>query len=108
MGPEEAAQPDDDPRTEWRRPVHCRGLLREAGAAISPVTVTDLSTDGCSFRSAAPLETATIIWLKIDGIAGRQARVAWRAGDRYGCEFLAPIQGKLLDEVCGRQANGPR
>lgn len=92
---------DHDMRTAPRRPVRFRGFVRETGATIFAVDVADLSTDGCRFRSADGFETATIVWLKIDGAGARQARIIWRDGDSYGCEFVAPIRTKSIDDISG-------
>lgn len=87
-------------RTVARRAVNFRAFVRETGAIVTPVAVTNLSTDGCNFQSPAPFETATIVWLKIDGLGGRQARIIWRRDENYGCEFVAPMQAKTLDDAC--------
>lgn len=89
-----------DLRTVCRRLVNFRAFVRETGATVTPVAVTNLSTDGCNFHSPAPFETATIVWLKIDGLGGRQARIIWREDDRHGCEFVAPMQARTLNAVC--------
>lgn len=89
-----------DLRTAARRAVNFRAFVRETGATVTSVAITNLSTDGCRFQSPAPFETATTVWLKITGVGGRQARIVWRAEDNYGCEFVAPIQTKSLDDIC--------
>jgi hypothetical protein len=101
-----AAVNEHDLRTAARRPVNFRAFVRETGATVTSVAVTNLSTDGCRFHSPEPFETATIVWLKIDRVGGRQARIIWRDDDHYGCEFVAPMQAKTLDEVCDEGARG--
>jgi hypothetical protein len=95
-------------RTARRRLVDFTGVVREANAVLCKVEVTDLSTDGCRFRSDQQLETATTIWLKIVGVTARQARIVWKRGSEYGCEFLSPIQVETLDEMCSSKAQGLR
>lgn len=100
----------EDLRTAQRRAVNFRAFVRETGAKVLPVDVTDLSTDGCRFRSVEAFETATIVWLKIDGVTARQARIIWRAADGYGCEFVSPMQPAALNDACesgGRQRLEP-
>jgi hypothetical protein len=81
-------------------------MVRDANAAVSEVVVSDLSTDGCRFRSDQQLETATTVWLKIVGNTARQARIVWRRGSEYGCEFLSPMQAETLDEMCSAKSQG--
>lgn len=89
-----------DQRTATRRAVDFRAFVRETQAMVVPVAVTDVSTDGCRFLSDEAFETATIVWLKIDGLGGRQARIIWRREAEHGCEFVAPVQSRTMDEVC--------
>jgi hypothetical protein len=95
-------------RTARRRIVDFTGVVREAKAGLSEVEVTDLSTDGCRFRSDEQLETATTVWLKIIGSAARQARIVWKQGSEYGCEFLSPMDAETLDEMCSGRSQGLR
>lgn len=98
----------EEVRTARRRMVDFTGVVREANAVLSEVVVTDLSTDGCRFRSDQQLETATTVWLKIVGNTARQARIVWKRGSEYGCEFLSPMQAGTLEEMCSARSQGLR
>lgn len=87
-----------DLRTARRRVVNFRAYVRESHAPVLTVEVTNLSTDGCHFLSGKAFETRTRLWIKIDGLGARQARVIWRSGGRVGCEFLSPIETTVIDE----------
>lgn len=91
-------------RTTRRRQVNFRAFVRETRAQVVPVEITNLSTDGCLFRSDDAFETATIVWLKIDGLGAREARIVWRGEDGYGCEFVAPMQAQVLEDLCNGKA----
>lgn len=86
-------------RTARRRPVNFSGFVRESVATVVPVEVTNLSTDGCSFRATGSFETATIVWLKIAGLGARQARIIWARDDGYGCEFCSPLQSEVVEQL---------
>ena len=89
-----------DQRTAARRAVDFRAFVRESKASVVPVAVIDVSTDGCRFKANEAFETATVVWLKIDGLGARQARIIWRHEAEHGCEFVAPVQSRTMDEVC--------
>lgn len=101
-----AVLPGLESRSVPRREVDFGGFVRETGATVTRVAVTDLSTEGCRFQSAGNFETATMIWLKIDGVGAREARIVWRAQEGYGCEFLAPMQIETLDGICAQRTFG--
>lgn len=100
-----AVAPVQDLRTVKRRPVNFNAFIRESGARIIRVEVTNLSTDGCHFQSGEAFETATLVWLKIDGLAARQAKIIWHNDGRYGCEFVKPMQHEVVDELCTAQVH---
>jgi len=92
--------PSPEKRAARRRQVNFQAFVRETSAAVFGVEVTDVSADGCRFRSAEPFETATNIWLKISGLTAREARIVWHEAENYGCEFMKPMQADVLDELC--------
>jgi len=63
-------------RTARRRLVDFTAYVRETGAVIVSILVTDLSTDGCRFSSAEAFEMETTVWLKIVGVGARRVRIA--------------------------------
>jgi hypothetical protein len=98
----------EEARTARRRMVDFTGMVRDANASLSEVAVSDLSTGGCRFQSDQELETASTVWLKIIGTAARQARIVWKQGSEYGCEFLSPMEAETLEEMCSGKSQGLR
>jgi hypothetical protein len=90
---------EQDLRTARRRTVQSGGFVREDAASVVPVEVTNLSTDGCCFRAPGSFETATLVWLKIEGLGARQARIIWAGGGAYGCEFCKPLQSEMVEQL---------
>lgn len=88
-----------DYRATPRRVVDFAGYVREHGAAVYNVTVTDLSLAGCGITCEVDLEVETQIWLKIPGLVARRARIAWGGDGHYGCEFSAPFATGALDSA---------
>ena len=103
FGAQLAVAPFHDLRTARRRHVNFNAFVRESGVRVIRVDVANLSTDGCNFRSGEAFETATVVWLKIDGLAARQAKIVWHHEDGYGCEFVSPMQEDVVDELCAGQ-----
>ena len=91
--------PPEEMRTARRRLLDVQAYIRQASAIATPAQVRDLSTDGCRIASEARLETCTTIWLRIDGVGARQARIVWSRDGSYGCEFLSPIQAAVVEEL---------
>ena len=85
-----------DYRASPRRVVDFAGYVREHGATVHTVKVTDLSLTGCRFASAVDLEVETRIWLKIPGLVARRARIAWGGDGEFGCEFDSPFSAGAL------------
>ena len=90
---------DHPGRTARRRLVNFIAHVRDVGAEIASIRVTDLSTDGCKFSCDRPLEEATEIWLRISGIGARWARIVWSKEGEFGCEFLSPLDHATVDEL---------
>jgi hypothetical protein len=95
----------EDIRAARRRLVDFTGVVREANADLFTVQVSDVSTDGCRFRSDERFETARTVWLKITGHAARQARIVWTRAGEYGCEFLSPMRPETVEEMCAANAH---
>jgi hypothetical protein len=98
----------EEVRTARRRVVDFTGMVREANATIFRVQVSDVSTDGCRFRSDEQLETATTVWLKIAGETARQARIVWKRAGEYGCEFISPMHAEALGDLCSAKSQALR
>lgn len=99
---------DSDKRAALRKPVGLDAQLRDRGASKFAIRVVDISTTGfraeCEFR----LYEGALVWLTLPGMAGLEARVAWRDGNfLYGFVFAQPLHEAVLDRIVasGRDAS---
>jgi hypothetical protein len=89
-------------RRDRRRPVAVAAHTRDGAAPPVPVTVTDLTAQGCRIEGEIALVEGAEIWLGIPGIAPRRARVAWAEAGEAGCQFYFPVRGDVVDDVARR------
>lgn len=88
-----------DGRTAHRRPLGLRALAREPQARPFPVTLVDLSTDGCRIAGEFALEQGTYVLIRLPGVGVRQARVAWAEPGAAGCEFDWPVAEEAIEQL---------
>lgn len=96
---EEPAAEAAERRRARRRPVRVPAQSRAGDAPPLPVTVTDMTAEGCRIEGEIDLAENVEVWLGIPGIAPRRARIAWARKGEAGCEFLFPIREDLVEEV---------
>jgi hypothetical protein len=84
-------------RSSRRRVVNLAGHARSEGFPVHLVKVTDLSEDGCKVSGLEMIDPGCQIWLKVDGITPRLARVVWSEGGLAGCEFLSPLGTQVVE-----------
>jgi hypothetical protein len=94
-----------DRRRAPRLSVTVAAQTRASDTPPVPVTVTDLTAEGCRIEGEIALEEGAEIWLGIPGIAPRRARIAWAGRGEAGCQFFFPIRGDVVEEVA-RSASG--
>jgi len=87
-------------RGALRKPVALDAQLRDRGSSKFAVRVVDISTTGfraeCEFR----LHEGTLVWLTLPGMAGLEARVAWRDGNfLYGFVFAQPLHEAVFERI---------
>lgn len=92
-----AILPVQEGRSAERRIVNLAARLREPGASIVDAEVLNLSTTGFMAETDMPVETGTLIWLKLPGLEPQNSRVAWSEGGKIGCEFANPIHASTLE-----------
>jgi hypothetical protein len=98
---------DSNKRAAPRKPVDLDAQLRDRGASKFAIRVVDISTTGfraeCEFR----LHEGTLVWLTLPGMAGLEARVAWRDGNfLYGFVFAQPLHEAVLDRIAALGGDG--
>jgi len=89
-----------DSRGALRKAVSLNAQLRDRGSTKFAIRVIDISTTGfraeCEFR----LHEDTLVWLTLPGMAGLQARVAWRDGNfLYGFVFAQPLHEAVFAHI---------
>jgi len=88
----------EDRRRSFRYPVQVgAGLSGANDRPGSPVTVVDLSTDGCGIEVACHCEPGSRVWLKLPGLESWPARIVWAEGDRAGLSFDRPLHQAVVD-----------
>ena len=96
------SEPFADPaerRRKRRLPVTVAAQTRGGESPPVPVTVTDLTAQGCRIEGEIDLVEGAQIWLGIPGIAPRRARVAWARSGIAGCHFFFPIRDDIVEDV---------
>jgi hypothetical protein len=73
--------------------------FRRPGAHRAAIEVRDLSTHGFRAEVFERLSPDEKLWLKLPGVEGWEARVAWVRGDEIGCEFLQPLHPAVLNII---------
>ena len=77
-----------DVSKELRRHVNLDAVVCRADGQCHPVLLTDLSRDGCQFKSDVSFETGENITLKHELLGDLAAEVRWSCGGRVGTLFL--------------------
>lgn len=123
LSPEPAQEPDAEPQQparEARRPVHMPGVINLEDGTEIPISVVDLSYDGCGIGTPVPLNPEDTILISVRGRGNIHAEVRWYADHRAGLLFKAedpqdqdgyvPRKGKRVEipgEVTMRRAGKP-
>lgn len=76
--------------------------LRRRGASGVSVQIIDLSTHGFRASTHLDLDRGTEVWLRLPGLEGLHARVAWIDGPLIGCEFVRPLHPAVLEMMVKR------
>jgi hypothetical protein len=95
----EALAAVQDRRRANRLPVLIQAQKRDGGEDPVPVTVTDLTAEGCRIEGDFDVAEGAEVWLAIPGIAPRRARIAWTQVKAAGCEFLFPLRADLAEDI---------
>jgi hypothetical protein len=85
-----------------RHAVKLDAWLRDGDRRVR-VKVSDLSSDGCRVEGDLFLEQAIEIWLKLEGLTPRAARVAWSCKGLAGCEFVEAVDEAAVRAVIERK-----
>jgi hypothetical protein len=92
-------------RAATRRQVAIMAELRDRSSTRHNVEILDLSATGFRCIADYSLDPGTTIWIKLPGLSGLEATVAWRRGDMIGAAFLRPLYPAVFEHIV-RQAGG--
>jgi PilZ domain-containing protein len=74
-------------------------MARERGRARMPVSVIDISTNGCRIEMSCGLLIGSWVWLNIAGLETQYMRVVWCRDGFAGLEFTSPIHESVIDAL---------
>jgi hypothetical protein len=102
-----APTPRDSRRTD-RYVLEFRAFLRARGGTKFTIELHDLSVTGFRCGTSYLMNDGDQVWLTIPGLEAREARVVWRSGFDYGCEFIEPLHIAVLDHIAKFVRKRPR
>jgi len=88
--------------TAWepvRWPVKILAELQEAGSCWLPVTVLDLSADGCRMHTGFHVRPDRTARLRIPGFAAIAATIDWSEDWHAGLRFDQPIHPSVIHHL---------
>jgi hypothetical protein len=93
-----ATLPALEGRRSERRVLNLAADLRENGASIAEVELTNISKDGFLLHadSGLELEIGSFAWLKLPGLEPFKSQVVRVAGGKLGGRFLTPLYPAVL------------
>ena len=72
---------------EEREPASFAGALLLSSGERIPVTITDISNDGCQVQSDERIPIGDIVTLELTGEMSTEASVRWAVSGRAGLQF---------------------
>jgi hypothetical protein len=96
-----ATLPTLEGRRSERRILNLAADLRESGASIAEVELTNISKDGFLLHadSGLELEIGSFAWLKLPGFEPFKSQVVRVAGGKLGGRFLTPLYPAVLELI---------
>jgi len=76
---------------ELRRKAYLDVVARRSDGTSSNVIVTDISRDGCQFRTDTGFDVGELIELKHELLGSLSAEVRWACAGRIGLKFIRPF-----------------
>ena len=86
-----------------RRTLTLGSVLRESG---TPVIIHDLSVTGLSLETSDPLSVGERLLVDLPSRGATCARVVWREGALFGCEFEETVPAAAISAALLRAAPG--
>ena len=95
----EVLEAETGKRLRQRLRVAMRAEMRQPLRKGVPVSVTDLSANGCRFETREQLAAERFVWLKLPGLEALYSRIAWATESEAGCEFDQPLHPAVVDRL---------
>ena len=98
--------PPDDPQLRFRQsgrlPLEAEVTVRRAGFPNFRVQIDDISTDGCRIEFVDRPSLDERVWVKLDGLASLEGKVAWVKDRSAGIKFDQPMHPAVLEDLVTR------
>jgi len=80
-----------DRRLSGRQGTALRTTCTTYDLGIIDAKVVEISSGGCRIETDVELETWGNVSINLPGLEPKQALIAWRRGEQYGCAFHIPL-----------------
>lgn len=87
---------DTDDRRETRSRLWLNVPTGMSDAAVTTVTIHDLSRSGLLIQAEADLPVGSALSIEIPHAGSVDATIVWASGSSFGCQFNAPISDAAL------------
>ncbi len=96
-----ADQPQQMTERRWveRHPKQLPAGLRKSGDKAKPAELADISTDGCKVNQVLNLRAGELVWVRLPGLEGQQARIRWSHLDTVGILFDKPLHQAVVEKI---------
>ena len=93
---------DDRPRQTFRVALDAEVVMRRAGSPNFRVQIDDISPEGCRVEFVDRPSLDERVWIKLDGLAALEGKVAWINGHSGGIRFDQPLHPAVFDGLVKR------
>jgi hypothetical protein len=91
-----------DRRRIRRLPCTTGAAFRQSQRKPIDVGIANLSTHGCTVKSAESQEIGARCWIILPTLESWSARVAWTDGELFGLEFSRPLHRAVAEMIVRR------
>ena len=80
-----------------------KGAMRRTGGSPVSVEILDLSLEGFRVETHLELEKGADIWVRLEGLDSRHAKVVWRQHATFGCAFVEALHPAVFGMIVRRK-----
>jgi hypothetical protein len=73
--------------------------VREKGYGHHKALIADLSRSGCRIITPMYLNQDRAVFVTLPGFAALEAKIAWKRGEEYGCQFINELHEAIYDHI---------